>query len=90
MRKGKDPAPDPDPDPDVKLWFLCIVIEQFSICIFSIKCNILPHVFWQAWFTARMAFTRTTAVMSIMGYMLGLGDRHLENINVDTTTGHPT
>ncbi len=34
-----------------------------------------------------MAFTRTTAVMSIMGYMLGLGDRHLENINVDTTTG---
>ncbi len=57
---------------------------------FFYKCNILLHVFWQAWFTARMAFTRTTAVMSIMGYMLGLGDRHLENINVDTTTGHST
>ena len=25
--------------------------------------------------------------MSIMGYILGLGDRHLENINVDTVTG---
>jgi len=25
--------------------------------------------------------------MSMMGYILGLGDRHLENINVDTTTG---
>ena len=25
--------------------------------------------------------------MSVMGYLLGLGDRHLENINVDTTTG---
>ena len=40
-----------------------------------------------AWFAARLAFTRTTAVMSMMGYILGLGDRHLENINVDTTTG---
>jgi len=41
----------------------------------------------QAWFAARLAFTRTTAVMSMMGYILGLGDRHLENINVDTATG---
>ena len=41
----------------------------------------------QAWFAARLAFTRTTAVMSMMGYVIGLGDRHLENINMDTTTG---
>jgi len=41
----------------------------------------------QAWLMARMAYTRTTAVMSMMGYIIGLGDRHLENINVDTTTG---
>jgi len=41
----------------------------------------------QAWYAARLAFTRTTAVMSMIGYILGLGDRHLENINVDTTTG---
>ena len=34
-----------------------------------------------------MAFVRSTAVMSMMGYIIGLGDRHLENINVDTTTG---
>merc|ERR1719309_1484078 len=42
----------------------------------------------QAWLMARMAFTRTTAVMSMVGYIIGLGDRHLENINVDTTNGH--
>merc|ERR1719427_1680445 len=42
----------------------------------------------QAWLMARMAYTRTTAVMSMMGYIIGLGDRHLENINVDTTNGH--
>ena len=41
----------------------------------------------QAWLMARMAYTRTTAVMSMMGYIIGLGDRHLENINVDTKTG---
>ena len=41
----------------------------------------------QSWLMARMAFTRTTAVMSMMGYIIGLGDRHLENINVDTTNG---
>jgi len=41
----------------------------------------------QAWLMARMAYTRTTAVMSILGYIIGLGDRHLENINVDTTNG---
>jgi len=41
----------------------------------------------QAWLTARMAFTRTTAVMSMVGYIIGLGDRHMENINVDTTSG---
>ena len=34
-----------------------------------------------------MAFTRTTAVMSMVGYIIGLGDRHMENINVDTTSG---
>jgi len=41
----------------------------------------------QAWMMARLAFTRTTAVMSMVGYIIGLGDRHLENINVDETNG---
>ena len=41
----------------------------------------------QSWFMARMSYVRSTAVMSMMGYIIGLGDRHLENINVDTTTG---
>ena len=27
-----------------------------------------------------MAYTRTTAAMSMMGYIIGLGDRHFENI----------
>lgn len=41
----------------------------------------------QAWFMARLAYTRTTAVMSMVGYLLGLGDRHGENLLVDASTG---
>lgn len=41
----------------------------------------------QAWFMARLAYTRTTAVMSMVGYLLGLGDRHGENILFDATNG---
>ncbi|CUM65919.1 uncharacterized protein PRCAT00003572001 [Priceomyces carsonii] len=32
------------------------------------------------WYLARNSFTRSSAVMSIVGYIVGLGDRHCENI----------
>lgn len=32
------------------------------------------------WYLARTLFTRTSAVMSIVGYIIGLGDRHCENV----------
>lgn len=32
------------------------------------------------WYMARKNYTRTSAVMSIVGYVIGLGDRHCENI----------
>ncbi|KAI0215804.1 Serine/threonine-protein kinase ATR [Lamellibrachia satsuma] len=38
-------------------------------------------------YNARLAYCRTTAVMSMVGYILGLGDRHGENILLDSTTG---
>ncbi|CAF1271979.1 unnamed protein product [Rotaria magnacalcarata] len=34
-----------------------------------------------------MNFVRSTAVMSMIGYIMGLGDRHCENILIDTCTG---
>jgi hypothetical protein len=33
------------------------------------------------------AFSRSVAVMSIVGWVLGLGDRHLDNLLLDATTG---
>lgn len=39
------------------------------------------------WYEARNSYVRTTAVMSIVGYILGLGDRHGENILFDSVNG---
>ncbi|KAF5745781.1 serine/threonine-protein kinase ATR isoform X1 [Tripterygium wilfordii] len=40
-----------------------------------------------AWFRARIAYAHTTAVWSMVGHIVGLGDRHGENILFDSTTG---
>ncbi|CAN6647144.1 hypothetical protein TRVA0_022S00914 [Trichomonascus vanleenenianus] len=39
------------------------------------------------WFQARVNYSRTTAVISILGYILGVGDRHCNNILLDTQNG---
>jgi serine/threonine-protein kinase ATR len=40
-----------------------------------------------AWFDARTLFTRSAAVWSAVGHVVGLGDRHGENILLDTFSG---
>ncbi|KAL0080268.1 hypothetical protein J3Q64DRAFT_1644429, partial [Phycomyces blakesleeanus] len=35
------------------------------------------------WLSKSVSFSRSLAVMSIIGYIIGLGDRHLDNIMVD-------
>lgn len=39
------------------------------------------------WFSSRLAYTRTTAAISILGHVLGLGDRHGHNILLDEKSG---
>ncbi|KAG0002584.1 serine/threonine-protein kinase M1, partial [Entomortierella chlamydospora] len=56
-----------------------------------------PTIFYQwfmdisqeptAWFETRLRYTRTTAVMSMVGYIVGLGDRHGENLLFDFHNG---
>ncbi|KAF9205154.1 serine/threonine-protein kinase M1 [Haplosporangium sp. Z 27] len=56
-----------------------------------------PTIFYQwfmdisqeptAWFETRLRYTRTTAVMSMVGYIVGLGDRHGENLLFDFQNG---
>ncbi|KAF4124503.1 serine/threonine-protein kinase ATR [Geosmithia morbida] len=40
-----------------------------------------------AWFAARLRYTRSCAVMSMVGTILGLGDRHGENVNLEEGNG---
>lgn len=54
------------------------VLSEWFFDRFSTPCD---------WYKARSAYVRTTAVMSIVGYILGLGDRHCENILLDAKNG---
>lgn len=42
-----------------------------------------PH----SWYDARTRFTHSSAVWSAVGHVIGLGDRHSENILIDTSSG---
>ncbi|ORX38472.1 hypothetical protein BD324DRAFT_641616 [Kockovaella imperatae] len=45
------------------------------------------RIYPSAWLASRLSYSRTLAVMSMIGYVLGLGDRHGENILFDSLTG---
>ena len=40
-----------------------------------------------SWYNARSNYVKTAAVMSVCGYVLGLGDRHCENILMASSNG---
>ncbi|KAF4551272.1 Serine/threonine-protein kinase tel1-like protein [Elsinoe fawcettii] len=54
---------------------------------------VLRHFFFerfetpQVWFEKRTAYARSTAAISILGHVLGLGDRHCHNILLDELSG---
>jgi len=41
----------------------------------------------ESWFAARLRYTRSCAVSSMVGHALGLGDRHGENLLLEESTG---
>ncbi|CAD0105917.1 unnamed protein product, partial [Aureobasidium uvarum] len=54
---------------------------------------VLRHFFFERfqdpddWFQKRLNYTRSTATISILGWILGLGDRHCHNILLDEKSG---
>jgi len=70
-------------------------IEIFSeaLDLTSGKGNDLYEVLWtkstnsEEWLERRTKFTRSLAVMSMVGYILGLGDRHPSNLMLDQISG---
>lgn len=45
------------------------------------------HKLPMSWFAMRLNYTRSVAITSIVGHVLGLGDRHISNILLDNVTG---
>ena len=44
----------------------------------------------EIWYEAKMNFIKSTAIWSIIGYIIGLGDRHGDNILIHSHTGEVT
>lgn len=69
--------------------------EEKEKAFIKICSNIQPafqHFFYEnfknpgMWFERRLAYTISVAVSSIVGYILGIGDRHVQNILIDCNT----
>lgn len=68
-------------------------IEVFTYALDNTKGQDLYRILWlksrssEAWLDRRTEYTRSLAVMSMVGYILGLGDRHPLNLMLDRITG---
>ena len=68
-------------------------LDVFKYCLSKTLGIDLYKVFWsksqnaEDWLERRTNYSRSLAVMSIVGYILGLGDRHPSNIMIDRNSG---
>lgn len=61
------------------------ILGQFKPVLYEWFIETFPEP--ETWFSARLRYARSCAVMSIVGHILGLGDRHGENVLLEATTG---
>ena len=68
-------------------------VEVFRYALCKTPGDDLAKVLWlqagdsETWLAKRTNYTRSLAVMSMVGYILGLGDRHPSNLMVDRQSG---
>ena len=74
-----------DPDHGSYDMFTDTIIPKFPPVLYEWFIRTFPEP--ESWFSARLRYTRSAAVMSIVGHTLGLGDRHGENILLEEGTG---
>ena len=67
---------------------ILVILQNFSI-YWLLFCQKLADDLFSIIhrYNSRLGYCRTAAVMSMVGYILGLGDRHGENILFDSTNG---
>lgn len=79
--------------PDYDNLTLMQKVEVFSYAMDNTTGKDLYRVLWlkskssESWLHRRTNYTRSLAVMSMVGYILGLGDRHPSNLMLDRITG---
>ncbi|KAJ9077216.1 hypothetical protein DSO57_1018908 [Entomophthora muscae] len=61
------------------------ILPAYPPMLYKWFLKIFPHPV--KWFAARATFAHSLAVMSMVGFVVGLGDRHGENILLDKGTG---
>ncbi|KAH1016334.1 serine/threonine-protein kinase Tor isoform X2 [Dendroctonus ponderosae] len=68
-------------------------VEVFEHALEHTNGDDLARLLWlkspssEVWFERRTNYTRSLAVMSMVGYILGLGDRHPSNLMLDRLSG---
>nr|AEA11029.1 target of rapamycin [Ochlerotatus triseriatus] len=79
--------------PDYDHLTLMQKVEVFEYALELTKGDDLAKLLWlkspssEVWFDRRTNYTRSLAVMSMVGYILGLGDRHPSNLMLDRLSG---
>ncbi|KAI8593944.1 armadillo-type protein [Geranomyces variabilis] len=79
--------------PDYDNLTLLQKVEVFEYALENTTGQDLYKVLWlksknsEVWLDRRTNYTRSLAVMSMVGYILGLGDRHPSNLMLDRFTG---
>ena len=79
--------------PDMESLTMIQKVEVFCHALSHTTGQDLCKVLWlksrnsEVWLDRRTNFTRSLATMSMVGYILGLGDRHPSNLMLDRTSG---
>lgn len=79
--------------PDYDHLTLMQKVEVFEHALEHTQGDDLARLLWlkspssEVWFDRRTNYTRSLAVMSMVGYILGLGDRHPSNLMLDRLSG---
>ena len=76
-----------------KEWPMVIMRKVLEDLMSETPKDLLARELWchstgaREWWQVTQSYARSTAVMSMIGYIIGLGDRHLDNVLVDLASG---